>query len=269
MVQSVHAGNFQLDDYLNFAVLARDEGGGTTWVGDKPSHYDVIEMGSAGAPVEMTTDETFTLRTGQVTTDLYTPTTPIQLTEANGYEEGKSYAVIIKSDSGTTPTLTAITTFRIDRQKSIEDDTALIIDTETSDADLESTTTIDDTLMGRLRSLELNQQNIIHARLKRILGHLGEHQVVDGYLYDDDGNISESRVRLFDSKTNADAAALWRDRVNDSDPAPNLETGELYRYTLSATAVLPRNLRTTYKESINTDAADNDYIDGTDGSWGD
>jgi len=125
---------------------------------------------------------------------------------------------------------------------------------------------IQNSALGRLHTCERNQTDLILPRLRRALGLLGEHQKVDGFLYDDDGNITECRIRIFRDNTGANAASLWTDRVNDADPASAIDTGndELYRYTVTATNLLPRNLRTGYSQVIVDEQADN--ILGSDGS---
>lgn len=260
-MQSAFIGNFQLDDYLNFALNARLESGASAG-SFTPSVYDVIEMGSAGAPSEVASDQALTNRSTILNT-LYTPTTPIQLTTGNGYEEGKVYAVLVKSGTGTTPTSSSILYFKIDFQASIIEDTELLIDVETSDAAAEGSG-VKNTVIGRLRTLELNQQGIIFPRLKRILGRLGEHAIADGFTYDEDGNITSYRERHFDTAANRDAASIW---VSGDDPAPTLQTGELVRYSVTVSNSLPRNLRSSYQSVIDSDQADNDFIDTSDGSW--
>jgi len=121
-------------------------------------------------------------------------------------------------------------------------------------------------IMGRLLTCERNQTDLILPRLRRALGLLGEHQKVDGFLYDDDGNITECRIRIFRDNAGANGASLWTDRVNDADPASTMDTGndELYRYTVTATNLLPRNLRTGYSQVIGAEQTDNAL--GSDGS---
>lgn len=127
------------------------------------------------------------------------------------------------------------------------------------------TTEAPNSIMGRLLTCERNQTDVIMPRLRRALGLLGEHQMVDGFLYDDDGNITECRIRIFDNETNRDDADPWVDRQNDPDTAPSLDTGEEARYIVTATNLLPRNLRTLYNQAITVDPPDDQYGDMGDG----
>lgn len=60
-------------------------------------------------------------------------------------------------------------------------------------------------------------------RLQRLLGYQGENCVQDNITYDDAGNMTAYRLRVFSSKTNAEAATL------DLEDGEALETGELVR----------------------------------------
>lgn len=257
-------GNFQLGDTLSFAVASRDIVGSVeaTFV---PTHYDVINCETQSAVDSDVAMEAIS----NYGSDIFVPDNAalITLSTGNGYAENTNYMVVVKEGSGTSPTVFKVMNFRIDNSFSIEEDTESLYDVEVSDLTIEGTDTIDDTVVGRLMTLERNHQNIIFPRLKRLLGLLGEHQVADGFLYDDDGNISTCRIRLFDTAANAAAASQWTDRVNDSDPAATLDTGELARYTINATHLLPANLRTLYTQAISSDQNDNAYIDESDGSW--
>jgi len=125
---------------------------------------------------------------------------------------------------------------------------------EVTDNDAE---TAPDSLVGRLFTLEKNQIDVLMPRLKRTLGLLGEHQVVDGFVYDDDGNITQCRVRIFEDKADAENCDRWTDTLNANDPAGTLQTGEIARYTTIVSNLLPRNLRTLYDQRISADATDN------------
>jgi len=127
------------------------------------------------------------------------------------------------------------------------------------------------TILGRLWTVEKNQRDVLMPRQRRMLGLLGEHQVVDAFLYDDDGNITECRLRNFDDKTNAAAAGKWTDRLNQADPrtSPTGDPGEVGVYTITANNLLPRNLRTLFEQKIDADPADNLFGTGTgDGTTG-
>jgi hypothetical protein len=62
-------------------------------------------------------------------------------------------------------------------------------------------------------------------RNERILGYLGENIVQDTLIYDDAGNMTSYRLRVFDSKVNAEAATV--------DFVGVLQTGERARVTMT------------------------------------
>jgi hypothetical protein len=173
--------------------------------------------------------------------------------------------IIVGYDTGLS-TNTYIQPFQVVRGKGIEK----LWDVETSDADAEATNR-PNTLVGRAWTVEKNQRDVLMPRLKRALGLLGEHQIVDAFLYDDDGNITECRLRFFETKQNAIDALKWEDRLNEVDPriAQSPVTGELAVYTITASNLLPRNLRTLFEQKIDADESDNLFGTGsTEGSTG-
>ena len=159
----------------------------------------------------------------------------------------------------------ATMTFKISQ---VQNKVDYIKDVDIADVGSESATNKPNSLAGRLLTCERNQTEVLMPRLRRALGLLGEHQLVDGFLYDDDGNITECRLRLFESAhTMVNNANIWNDRVNESDAdALDLVTGEEARYTITASNLLPRNLRTSYQQKLTkatTGAADPDgVVDG-------
>ncbi len=72
-------------------------------------------------------------------------------------------------------------------------------------------------------------------RLQRIAGYLGENCVQDELTYDDAGNLTKFRLRLFDSKVNAEDAT--------ADTVGGLETGETARVDISQTIRIDKNDR--------------------------
>jgi len=170
--------------------------------------------------------------------------------------------IVAYQDSGGTVSVTQ--PFQVTRGAGIE----YLKDTSPSDATAEATP---NNLLGRLWTVEKNQRDVIMPRQKRILGLLGEHQVVDGFLYDDDGNITECRLRIFETKAQAEGVGIWQDRLNDVDPriAESPVTGELAVYTISASNLLPRNLRTVFQQKIDAEESDNLFGTGeTEGTTG-
>ena len=73
---------------------------------------------------------------------------------------------------------------------------------------------------------------------QKVLGLLGENLLLDSFGYDAAGNITNLRVRVFDSNTNALAATA------DITDVP--ETGEVAIYDVTQTHNLPRNVRSSH-----------------------
>ncbi len=74
--------------------------------------------------------------------------------------------------------------------------------------------------------------------LKRLLGLGGENMVLDNFSYDQAGNITGLRVRLFEESQDADNATSG---VTDPEP------GEIASYTVTQEHEIPRNVRTFHK----------------------
>lgn len=72
---------------------------------------------------------------------------------------------------------------------------------------------------------------------QRMLGYLAENMLQDLIIYDDAGNMTQYRMRLFNSKTNAEAAT-----VDIADASP-LETGEWARVTVTQDINFQKNDR--------------------------
>lgn len=72
-------------------------------------------------------------------------------------------------------------------------------------------------------------------RLQRMLAYLGENLLQDVIVYDDAGNMVSYRLRLFNSKVNAEAATV--------DTPGGLETGELSRQTVTQDINFAKNDR--------------------------
>jgi hypothetical protein len=81
-------------------------------------------------------------------------------------------------------------------------------------------------------------------RLTRVLGYLGENAVQDLITYDNAGNVTQFRVRSFDSKTNAEAATV---DLPDGQP---LQTGEYSRVTFQQSIDVSKNDRTLLKKVL-------------------
>jgi len=72
-------------------------------------------------------------------------------------------------------------------------------------------------------------------RLQRMLAYLGENLLQDKIVYDDAGNMVSYRLRLFNSKVNAEAATV--------DTPGAFETGELARQTVTQDINFAKNDR--------------------------
>ncbi len=87
-------------------------------------------------------------------------------------------------------------------------------------------------------------ENVVFPRLKRILGFEGENLLLDLFSYDNAGNITKMRARIFDT------AANCSDATPDLDGTDTPEPGELWTYTINQAHNLPRNTRTEHKSVI-------------------
>jgi hypothetical protein len=86
------------------------------------------------------------------------------------------------------------------------------------------------------------------AKIARLLGLSGENMLVDLFTYDDGGNATSFRVRLFSSKTTAEQATL-----NITDVP---ESGEIATYTVIQTFGGGRQFRQSSLNTIDVDAGD-------------
>ena len=128
---------------------------------------------------------------------------------------------------------------------------------------------VPDSVLGRLYTIEKNQTDVLMPRLRRALGLLGEYQVADAFVYDDDGNITKCRIRIFSGQSPADSAPVWLDTDNETDPvntAVQTSSGEIARYEINATNSLPRNLRTKFMQDFEPTQTPSDEPYGSNGS---
>jgi len=249
-------GPFAIGDQLDFCWASRTEGGAT--ITFDPEYYDVIDCSDGD---RMFVDQQMSWVSGDGTTSTTYPPTPttwydanlfvpddkIQITVANGFAPGGSYAVILKNqssgapDSTDDPTEWQLMNFTVGYGQLGSPS----VDGATAAAD-------PNTLLGRLETIERNQVNVIFPRLMRALGLLGENQIADGFVYDDAGNITSLRVRIFDTRANATIASTWNDTENQTDPAPSLQSGEITRYIMLASHLNPRQLRSLLDQRTNS-----------------
>ena len=103
----------------------------------------------------------------------------------------------------------------------------------------------------RLDWLKNDIENVIFPRLKRILGFEGENLLLDLFAYDNAGNITSMRARIFDTPANCNAA------TSDLDPTDTPEPGELWTYTITQAHNLPRNTRTEHKSVMDYNGGQN------------
>lgn len=85
----------------------------------------------------------------------------------------------------------------------------------------------------------------LSARLKRLLGFLGENLVLDAFSYDSAGNCTGYRVRLFETRAAADSASAGITDV----PEP----GEIATYVVSQEYSSGRRLRISHVSLIDED----------------
>lgn len=72
------------------------------------------------------------------------------------------------------------------------------------------------------------------AKLKRCLGLNGENMLLDSFSYDSAGNCTGCRIRIFETKADAEAATAG---------TTELEPGEIYQYTVATSYSTGRALR--------------------------
>lgn len=260
MTSGAFLGNFSLNDtFAGYVGMSYNDSGTATITG--PTGAETFYMDVYDSTTGTKVEDDVAMTAVEQSIGIYRLTTAVTLSTANGYNEGRAYMCVVKDSTGVN-TVSYLRTFHfmIDKQHSIEGDTQYIYRTSYSDNDAENTAA-DNSLINRAYTLERNQTDVIFQRLKRALGLLGENQIVDGYFYDDAGNVTQCRIRLFDSVANRDAAlsTTWDDTENDADTAPaSIDTagGEIMRYTIVASHLLPRNLRTSYQGKSASDAAD-------------
>ena len=83
----------------------------------------------------------------------------------------------------------------------------------------------------------------ITDQLRRLLAYAGENLVVDSYDFDAAGNMTEYRVRGFDTAANAADATL------DFD-GEDMEPGELFRTLVTQGFAEPRSLRSSHVSAL-------------------
>jgi hypothetical protein len=250
MANAFFVGSFAIGDKLDFIWTKRNNNTGSEtdampdaatasdWV------YDVIDLDNGSI---MFADEDLDILSG-FSTSVFYPAVPLDVSEGNGFTPGRGYGILAKNDQGTGSTTELIAiNFRVTWEH--------LGSPNTTDA-LAETAGNENTILGRLRTLERNQTEVIFPRLQRNLGLSGENQLVDAYSYDNAGNIMACRIRVFDTRANALAAAIWQDTENEADPAPTLQTGEILRYIVTADHVSPRQLRQVLDTKSETDPAD-------------
>ncbi len=187
------------------------------------------------------------------------PSAPFALVGAT-WPVGTKGMVVIKVDGTDTPLTSIILRFEISHLDTALEEAGKIIDQELSDG---SVIARPNTVMGRLLTAELNQITNISPKLRRLLGYLGENQVLDAVFFDTASNTTQIRQRVFDTAANAAAAPVWDDTEGTEDPAPAFPgTGEKIRQIILASHSNARQLRTELLGSIDTldggsgDAAD-------------
>lgn len=252
-----YAGTFRVGDTLLFHVSARTDVGA-----DEPSYapnfYDVYRISDS---TKVITSKAMVALDANYP-EVYIPDSSDLVTlDAVNFPAGESFLIACKENTGANPSIYKTISFKMEQNTAAEED-QMVTSTRKIDLDEVADSVADDdpnTVFGRLHTVEENQEQIIFPRLKRLLGLAGEHQLVDAYTYDEAGNITECRVRIFNTKANREAASPWLNRGGETDPAPALETGEITRYTVAATHRAERNLRNFYQGQVLTSQADDGY----------
>jgi len=104
----------------------------------------------------------------------------------------------------------------------------------------DESTGLDELIAVRVEVFDLNDffvdMNTINFKLSRVLGYLGENVLQDLIDYDAAGNVVSYRLRIFNTRSAAEAATV--DNASD-----DLEAGELCRVTMSQDIVMAKNDR--------------------------
>jgi len=146
---------------------------------------------------------------------------------AAGFVPGNDYVLVVKDISGTTPTYSEMKGFHIDYE--LGNRTDLILDRQTY-----------------IRNLI---ENVLFPRTKRLLALEGENFVMDLVGTDNSGNMTSFRMRIFDTKTNAENA------TKDLETAALPEPGEVLDYTVTQTYD-NRGVKDLHISVLDTSAAD-------------
>ena len=200
---------------------------------------------------------------GNGASDVYVDVSPIQIT-VGGAGQGVYYVDVYAYADLTAATGNALVEgvhlFAVQPNTGTEEEgyaIRIVSRTSTLIAEVEdvtaSATGKKNSVLGRLYTVEKNQTDVLMPRLRRALGLLGEYQVADAFVYDDDGNITKCRIRIFSGQSPADSAPVWLDTDNETDPvntAVQTSSGEIARYEINATNSLPRNLRTKFMQDF-------------------
>lgn len=215
---------------------------------------------------------------GSGASDVYVDATPIQIT-AGGAGQGVYYVDVYAYADLTAATgnalLEGVHLFAVQPSTGTEEEgyaIRIVSRTATLTAEIADTllnVTGKNSVLGRLYTVEKNQTDVLMPRLRRALGLLGEYQVADAFVYDDDGNITKCRIRIFSGQSQADSAPVWLDTDNETDDVPaavQTSSGEIARYEINATNSLPRNLRTKFMQDFEPTQTPSDEPYGSNGS---
>ena len=147
------------------------------------------------------------------------PAAPFVLIDST-WPVGTKGMVVIKVDNTDTPVTSILLRFEISRLELALDESGKIIDQQISDGAVSATP---NSVMGRAYTVELNQITNISPKLRRLLGYAGENQVLDAVSFDNAGNTTEIRQRIFDTAANAAAAPQsWPMTIADASPRASM-----------------------------------------------
>jgi hypothetical protein len=74
---------------------------------------------------------------------------------------------------------------------------------------------------------------VLMSDMQRVLGMLHQNSVVDDTIYDANNNLLQARMRLYNNKTNADAASA----ASQQDPPAEYDTGKVGTYSISCSYI--------------------------------
>lgn len=162
----------------------------------------------------------------------------VGIKETRASDPNSGVMAVLSSGTGITLTFDALTpgdtldlSYEVVERKARRSATVRILNSTTVRMEWDGTLTAGETLDAAFDCFDFDNAGDdlkeLLFRLQRLLGYMGENLVQDNILNDDAGNMVSFRMRVFDSKTNAEAATL------DLPDGQALEAGEVSRIAIT------------------------------------